>query len=310
MKTTLDCIPCFFRQALEAARLAGADATLQRRILCDVAEALPGFSLDASPPEMARIIHGRVRERTGNADPYRSIKERSNRMALDAARRLSSLLDGEADRLRTAVRLSIAGNIIDYGAKNSLNVDAALKRMLDGGKDALPAPAPDFFHFPDFETGLREAGTILFLADNAGEIAFDRLLLEEITRRHPEKEIVVAVKEKPAINDALFRDALDCGLQAAARIVSSGSDTPGTPLSRCSREFLELYRRADMIISKGQGNFETLSDAERPVFFLLLTKCPVIARDIGCAVGDAVLIHHRGKAAGQAGRRSGVSDGS
>lgn len=306
MKTTLDCIPCFFRQALEAARLAGADEALQRRILCEVADALPGFSMDASPPEMARIIHGRVRERTGNADPYHAIKERSNRMALDAAARLSSLLDGEADRLRTAVRLSIAGNIIDYGAKNSLNVDAALKRMLDGGKDALPVPAPEFFHFPDFETRLREARTILFLADNAGEIAFDRILLEEIRRRDPEKEIVAAVKEKPAINDAMFRDAVDCGLPAAANIVSSGSDTPGTPLSRCSRDFLERFIRADMIISKGQGNFETLSDAERPVFFLLLAKCPVIARGIGCAVGDAVLIHHRGNSAGRTGRRGGV----
>ncbi|TRZ83847.1 DUF89 family protein, partial [bacterium] len=96
---------------------------------------------------------------------------------------------------------------------------------------------------------------------------------------------------KPIINDALIEDARVAGIQKYAKIISSGVDTPGTVLSLCSSEFLKMYRRAEMIISKGQGNFEALSNSKRPIFFLFMAKCPVVAQDMRCKVGDIILLH-------------------
>jgi len=292
VRTCLDCIPCFFKQALEAARIAGADDATQRRILNEVARVLPDFRLEASPPEMARIIYRIVRDVTGVEDPYRNIKERSNRYALGIYDELIRIRDQGKDRMRTAVELAIAGNIIDYGVKNTLDVRREIEKILSEENRIIRHEESRFFQLENFREALSRAQTILYLGDNAGETVFDRVLLEEILRQYPEKEMIFAVKDQPAINDALMKDALDCGIQTVARVVSSGSDAPGTLLPLCSESFQKIFRNADMVISKGQGNFETLSGVERPVFFLLLAKCPVIANHIGCRVGDVILWYH------------------
>jgi uncharacterized protein with ATP-grasp and redox domains len=296
MKTFLDCIPCFFKQALEAARIAGADDLTQRQILNDVARVIPEFRLETSPPEMARIIHRIVCQSTGAEDPYLKIKEQSNRFALNIYDRLIQKIESASDPLFTAVELAIAGNIIDYGVKNSLNVNKELEKILANEQNRIKHEEVQFFQYNAFKTALKKSKNILYLADNAGEIVFDRVLLEVIRRQYPDIDILFAVKEKPAINDALQKDAMDCGIPTVAQVISSGSDAPGTLLPFCSDSFRKIFRDIDMVISKGQGNFETLSDVKRPIFFLLLAKCPVIARDIGCQVGDVILLNHHGVA--------------
>ena len=295
MRMYLECIPCFFMQALEAARLAGADAAAQKAILDDVARRLPDFPLEASQPEMGRIIHGLIRAHTGNPDPYREIKEKSNRSADAMSPRLEALCEGSEDRLLTAVELAIAGNIIDYGVKNTLDVDAELEKILSGTRSSSGSENGRFFQVDRFRERLARAGTVLYLADNAGETVFDRVLMETMKSLRPDLELIYAVKEKPILNDALKRDALDSGIPRVAHVMSSGSDAPGTVLSLCSRAFLDILDIVDLVISKGQGNFEGLSEIRRGVFFLLMAKCPVIAGDIGCGVGDVVLLYQEGR---------------
>jgi uncharacterized protein with ATP-grasp and redox domains len=292
MRTYLDCIPCFFKQALEAARLAGADPRTQRQVLDDVARALPKFSLEATPPEMGRTIHQLVKKNTGLSDPYLAIKEKSNQLALSVYPKLIPKLNQSDNRLLTAVELAITGNIIDYGVKNSMNVDTELEKILSNEKKIIKNEDHRFFQFTRFKEALAHAKTVLYLADNAGETVFDRILIEEMKRMNPAQEIIYVVKEKPIINDALIKDAVDSGIDETARIFSSGSDAPGTILSLCSDAFLKIYYQADLVISKGQGNFEGLSGTNRSVFFLFLAKCPVIANDAGCQVGDVILLAH------------------
>ena len=292
MKTFLDCIPCFFRQALEAARMAGASESEQKEILDKVAGALPDFSLALPPPEMAGVIHGIVKEHTGVDDPYAEIKKKSNDLALSVYGELKKKLRHSRDRLLTAVELAIAGNILDCGVKNSLNVDKELEKILIEEKRAISTENNFLFNYPQFQNALDNATTILYLADNAGETVFDRVLIEEIKDMSNGKNVIYAVKEKPAINDALSADAYFCGIDKSAQVISSGSDVPATLLSRCSKDFLKTFNAADLIISKGQGNFEALSSAVGPIFFLLVAKCPVIAGDIGCKVGDVILLSH------------------
>ncbi len=289
MKTYLDCIPCFFKQALEAARLAGASESTQKRVIDELAKILPDFPLTSSPPEMGRIIYKLINKITRTDDPYLALKDKSNRLALNMEDELRKKINRSHDRLLTAIELAILGNIIDYGAKNTLDVDAELAKILREGNRSTKLAGKDNFHYVQFRECLSEARTILYLADNSGEVVFDKILIEEIKRCAGNKKIIYAVKEKPIINDALIDDAYTCGMQGVAGVVSCGADAPGTILSLCSKKFLEIYGKAEMIISKGQGNFEALSTEKRPIFFLFMAKCPVIARDVGCNVGDVIL---------------------
>ena len=242
---------------------------------------------------MARIIHGVVKKYTRVDDPYTEVKKKSNNLALSIYDKLKGKLQNSHQRLLTSIELAISGNILDYGVKNSLNVDKELEKILVEEKRVIDTENNALFNYPQFQKAIDNARTILYLADNAGETVFDRILIEEIKNMDNNKNIIYAVKEKPAINDALIEDAYFCGIDKSAKIISSGSDAPGTVLSLCSKEFLKTFNKADLIISKGQGNYESISSATGPIFFLLVAKCPVIARDIGCRVGDIILLSQK-----------------
>jgi len=276
MNTYLDCIPCFFKQALFAARAATKDEAKAKEILDRVARLIPLMPLNSPPPETARLVYSAVREITGVADPFRVYKEKSIENALSLYGELKSMVDRSQDPLRTAVKIGIVGNVIDLGANPVFDLEGELKSL---SKDDLPEN-----QYKGFKRDLENARTVLYLGDNAGETVFDRVLIEIMG-----KETVYAVRDIPIINDATVEDARKSGIDKLARIVSSGCDAPGTVLKRCSREFLDIFSKADIIVSKGQGNFESLSGEEAPIFFLLKVKCPVIARHLGADIGDAVL---------------------
>jgi uncharacterized protein with ATP-grasp and redox domains len=293
MNTYLDCIPCFFKQALEGCRIVRASPKRQKQIIDAFARRIPALSLKASPPEIARIGYGLLRSSGVNGDPYRQIKKKSNRCALRLLGKLRERVNRSKDRLLTAVELAVAGNIIDFGAKNNLNIKEELIKILAEENKFIRKRS--IFHYHEFRRALKNPGDILYLADNAGEVVFDRVLIEEIKKEYPDKSIYYAVKEKPVINDALIEDAKVCGIDKAARVISNGADAPGTILSLCSKGFKQIYKNADMVISKGQGNFESLSKEKRPIFFLFMVKCPVVARETDCKMGTIVLFYNRDK---------------
>lgn len=300
MKTYLDCIPCFFRQMIETLRICGVDESVQHQAILELADKLQTFSLKSSPPEIAREIHKILNKATGDDDLFREIKIKSNNLVLAIYDQLKKKVDSSNDKLLMAVELAIVGNIIDYGVKKSLDVDSEIKKILAEEHKAIKATDERLFEYKKFKDTLIASNTILYLADNAGEIVFDRLLLELIHSKYPNKKVIFAVKEKPIINDAVLKDAYDCHIDEFAELISSGSDAPGTVLDLCNSEFMEIYKSADMIISKGQGNFEALSNTDRPIFFLFMAKCQVIADDISsriaeCQVGNVILHYHTGK---------------
>ncbi len=297
MKTYLDCIPCFFRQVIETLKLCNIDESTQHQTVLELADRLKTFSLESSPPEIAREIHKILKKATGDDDLFREIKIKSNNIVLAIYDQLKQKVDSSKDKLLTAVELAIVGNIIDYGVKKGLDVDLEIKKILSEEHKAIKSTDERLFEYKKFKDTLIASDTILYLADNAGEIVFDRLLIELIHSKYPNKKIIFAVKEKPIINDAVLKDAYDCRIDEVAELISSGSDAPGTVLSLCNDKFMERYRSADMVISKGQGNFEALTDADRPIFFLFMAKCQVIADDISsriaeCQVGNIILHYH------------------
>ncbi len=281
MKTYVDCMPCFIKQALTTVRLATADEDLQQRVVREILTEISAMDLTAPPPVMAAGMHRRIREATRRDDPYKDLKQHYNRFALAAYPRLKTLVETSEWPLETAVRLAIAGNIIDFGVNLGVNpvmVDDTVEQSLTVSL---------FGEISPFAEALSGAEKILYLADNAGEIVFDRLLIEEIG---PER-VTLAVRGSPVINDATMEDARFVGLTDIVAVIDNGSDIPGTVPPVCSDSFVRTFEQADMIISKGQGNYETLSEtvAGGDMFFLFQTKCGVAARDIGCGTGCFVI---------------------
>ena len=281
MKTFLDCVPCLVQQALHSVRSTTGDERVHEAIVRGALETIAGMDFGQPPAAMAQIIHRHIREATGNADPYVQEKRRLNDMALGLYPALARRLQRAADPMELAVRLAIAGNVMDLAVKSRLDEDEMLATIDDSLRSAFDGPVAEF------SRAVEESRDILYLADNAGEIVFDRLLLERL----PRDRLTVAVRGRPIINDATRDDAEYVGLAEATRVIDNGSDAPGTVLADCSDEFRRHFERADLVISKGQGNYETLAGCGRPIWFLLRVKCPIIARDLQCPVGTAILRH-------------------
>ncbi len=281
MKTSIDCIPCFVRQTLDACRMVSDDPTVHEKMMREVLGWMSEMNLSVSPPVLAQRIHRRLRELTGVADPYRVAKAQHNQMAMRMAPALRGEILESDDPFSRAVHLAIAGNIIDLGVKSGLSdsdihasLEQAASEELLGDLEA-------------FRAAVNRAEHILYLADNAGEIVFDRLLIEQLSL----ERVTLAVRGAPIINDVTRVDAQTAGLDDLVEVIDNGSDAPGTVLADCSETFRKQFSEADLIISKGQGNFETLSDSTENIFFLFKAKCPVVAGQVGCPVGTQVLFH-------------------
>ena len=284
MRTYLDCFPCFLRQALAAARMATDDPDLQRRVIDAVAALMPQLPLEVTPPEIAQKTYRLVYDITGNNDPFKHLKLLANQHALELYPRFKEAVADADDPLLSACKLAIAGNSIDLGPPSGHSDVATIP-----GAALYPSLVID--DYAAFRRTIQRSGKILYLGDNAGEVVFDRILVEEL-RNIRDLEVAFVVRESPIINDATRDDALYAGIDSVARIISNGSDAPATILSQCSPEMLRLYASADAIIAKGQGNYESLSDEQGNIFFLLKAKCSLVAGQLGVNEGDAILLHN------------------
>jgi uncharacterized protein with ATP-grasp and redox domains len=284
LNTSVDCIPCFVRQTLDAARMSSVNQAVHEQLIRDVLRWLSEMDLTLSPPALAQRIHRRLRELTGVADPYREQKDQHNQMALQLLPGLRKQMATSADPMMAAVHLAIAGNIIDLGAKSGLSEAEIMETIHHAAVTEISGDANEFKH------AVKQARNILYLADNAGEIVFDRLLAEQLGL----ERVTVAVRGRPIINDATLDDARTAGLTDIVHVIGNGSDAPGTLIEDCGAEFRSCFESADLIISKGQGNFETLSGTQQNIFFLLKVKCPVVASAVKLPLGTHALLHSKG----------------
>jgi len=280
MRTYLECIPCFVRQGLEVLReVCGHEAEIERvlkRVLIEIA----AFDTALSPPEMGRVIHAIVRHEISHSDPYRRIKQRSTQEALRVMPEVRERIKRSTRPFHTAVRFAMAGNILDYALASLWNEDQLGQTLAKAGSHPMDESMID-----QLEQAIDQADMILWLADNAGETVFDRLMIERLSG----KQIIYAVKQSPVINDATRQDAIEAGLEPFVELIDNGTDAPGTVLSLCSPEFLTVFGQADVVIAKGQANFETLNEVDREVFLMTQIKCAVIARHYDYGVGDWIV---------------------
>jgi len=278
MKTYFECFPCYVQQALRAARLFTDDPKVIKNLIDEVGMLFPKISFEMTSAEIGEFIYGKIREISGVEDPYEDLKNQSTDDALELIPFCEELVASSSDPLFTAIKLAIAGNVIDFAIHNTVDIPVEI--------DSIIHKELTINDYELFKKRLEKSDTILYIGDNAGESVFDRLLIEQLADR----KVFFSVRGAPVINDVVEKDAIRAGIDQVAEIVSSGSAVPGTILTKCSEEFNELFHEADIVISKGQGNYEGLSDEKREIFFLLRVKCEVIAGHIGIPVGSLVLM--------------------
>jgi uncharacterized protein with ATP-grasp and redox domains len=283
MKMYLDCIPCIIRQALQAARFASTDEETQEKVVRAVLETLQKCDFKKTPPEISHKAHITITEILGPNDPYQKVKEESNFLAYAMYDEHKQECSKSDDPIDTAVRLAIAGNIMDYAAYRDFDLHNTIVTVRKA-KFAID-------HVRKLKKELETAKCIAYLVDNAGEIVFDKLFIETVGEICGKKEWHVFVKSRPIINDATHNDAAQIGLHVVDNVTLESVKIDKEYDSRTDPEFLDYLRTFDMVISKGQGNYEILSDAEGiSFFFLLMVKCPIVAGDIGVDVGDIVVL--------------------
>lgn len=282
MRTELACLPCFFGQVTRTLKHAGVNGERGRAIMRQAEAIIDGVTLDEVPARTTTVIHRMLRRETG-VDPYRIVKQLYNRVALERLPALRERAVKTADPLEGGVRAAIAGNVIDFGIYDTVDVDRSIEESFK-----LPI---DLETYRSFAERAAASQRVLYLCDNAGEIVFDRVLLEIL--RGMGKDVTAAVKGAPVINDATMDDARAAGLDQCAAVIDNGNDGIGTLLEACSPRFLDAYRRADLIISKGQANFETLAgEGDERIFFLFKVKCPVVAGFLNRHDGDIVIMRN------------------
>ena len=277
MKVAIDCIPCMFKQALSASRRCTSDVEKLKKVQYELMRRLPQETFDQSPAEISYHALKVVNEILACPDPFAQGKRRSNAAMLELYPSLKETVKSSSDKLHTAIKIAAAGNIIDMGILRQFDVRKSIDHIL---KRSFKID-----HFDILQKDLMSAERILYIADNAGEIVADMLFLETLGR----KDVFVAVNEKPILNDATMEDVRQVGLGRVATPISNGSEMIGTVLRDCSEEFRNVFHAADVIISKGQGNYECLDERGENIYFVLTAKCPVVAEALGVEEGEAVL---------------------
>jgi uncharacterized protein with ATP-grasp and redox domains len=267
------CLHCMQGQADRLARLLAKHVSDPNLLKIELQALANPDKLGTSPPMIARAIYHRARELTGIEDPYRDEKAHSTRLALDLLPDMRRLIGAAEDPLQAAIQIAIAGNIIDFGPGQNFDLKAQLERAL-----SIPV---DTRVLDRMRRDLKAAQRVLYLGDNAGEAVFDRLLIEQI-----DAPVTFAVRGAAVINDVTEAEAIASGLNQVANILSTGSDIPGILLEECSPQFQQAFAEADVIISKGQGNYESLSGTSGPIYFLLVVKCDLVAGHLNRQVGD------------------------
>ncbi len=283
MKPHLECVPCMLRQAREAIAYTGVETETGLQVLRRVLRLMSELDWTLPPPVLGQEVHRLIRQLTENPDPYVHIKERMNHQADQLYPMWHNIYRQAHSPLDAAVRLAIVGNLLDVGAKTQLDA-ASVRAAFEG---ALSAPLCG--SLDEFAEAINSARSILYLADNAGEIVFDRDLLAQL----PLGKFAVAVRGSPVLNDATVADAEQAGLPDYCSVISNGSDAPGTVLEDCSPAFREQFAAADLILAKGQGNYESLAATDKHIFFLLKIKCEVLSQDLRWPLGSLVLHHQR-----------------
>ena len=275
MKVHKKCLPCIVNQTVKF--IEAASPRSEGEIFKKVFEYLSRTDFEnAITPEVVGEIFAIVTGKSDNPDPYKLTREFYNKMLSEQSAELEEAVDSAPDPFAEAVKYAIIGNVIDFSPGYELTAEAVKGYFSKFGRESL-----EIDHTALLKKDILTAQTILYVGDNCGEIVLDKILLKKIREINPVAQIYFVTKGAPTLNDSVKEDAFALGMQKYASVIDHGDNCPGTVLHRTSEEFRRLFERTDVVISKGQANYEGLNEAQGNIYFLLIAKCAAIAQDIG-----------------------------
>lgn len=286
MRYSMECLPCLLNQGIRVARLYLENEEEQRTLLKSIITEIAVMDHNASAPYIAHKVHRALKEALQNPDPYQKEKLYYNQEMLKLEDDFSRLVESAVNPLDVALKLAAAGNIIDFGPGYDLSRDNVLKTIKDSMEKDYSQEV-----FLSLAAALEDADKLLYLGDNAGEIVFDKIFIRTIKERYPHLQINFATRGEPIMNDVTEEDAYLVGIDDYANIINNGTDIPGTILEHCSDIFVNAFNQADVIISKGQGNFESLyGNGYNNLYYIFLCKCDLFMDRFGARPNDLVLM--------------------
>jgi uncharacterized protein with ATP-grasp and redox domains len=276
MKTYQACVPCITDLIKTTLDLTDLDDQSRQQLLDQVQSDLEAADLSLPPARIAGACYRKILVAAGDPDLFQAHKTNSMREAQKLYPGLKDMVESHHDPLDAAVRVSALGNILDVANPNSYDLDQEIQNLFEVNISGESLER--------LRTEISRADSLLLIADNAGEMIFDKVLIETL-----DLPVFYAVKSGPAFDDGLIDDARAAGIEKIANLIESGTPYPGTYLPSCSQEFQEIFNTAPLILAKGQANYETLNNIDRDLFFLLKVKCEVVSQTIGYAQGNLVL---------------------
>lgn len=276
-----ECVACIINQSVKVANAIGADETLKESLHSNVSQMSKNFSFAQNPPEIAADVYEKMAQIANKTDLYDEIKELSTQKAMVLVPGLKEKLSNSEDKLLTATKIAVAGNVIDLAAAVEFDLEEELVKVFD------TAFAHDDFEVMKYE--LQKAKTVLVIGDNVGEHIFDYLFIETLQELYPNAEYSYMVRGNPIINDVTMKEAKEAGFDKLCNLVDSGVNTPGFTYNRANQKARDLFDTSDVVVSKGMGNYECLNESKhRNIFFLLKVKCDVVANSLDKKLGDII----------------------
>ena len=286
----LECLNCALNQVTATTELLGMEMPRRKALMQQAVELIARKGVDRNNCELIEEVYRIVTRAVGDEDPYRGVKAHFNRGMLRLCPEVRRHIQESGDPLRAAVRAAIAGNLIDLAALGlEISLEAAMEKVREVDRTGMYVDDCD-----SLKAALSHARTLLVLGDNCGEIAMDRLLIETIRRLYPQIEVKYSVRGCAVVNDVTYEDAAAVGMEEVAEVIDNGDCLLTTLLCRASEAFKREFYAADVIISKGMGNYEGLYNCDRGnIWFMMIAKCSVIARMSGAPKGSILCMEKK-----------------
>lgn len=287
MRLSADCIVCMIKRQAENLRDC-ADENGKAAYLKEVLRIIAEAPEDASAPVVTERLNCLHEEWFGSPFSFRELKRTYNALMMEKEQMIAAEIAASGDPLKAALQYARVGNYIDFGAMGSVSGEK-LQSLLTGAKDEMI----DEKEFSAFQKELSAGKRLVYCLDNCGEIVLDKLLMKEIRRQYPQMEITALVRGREVLNDVTREDAQEVGLAEVAAVLDNGTGVAGTELSLLSEEAQKVMQEADVVISKGQGNFETLHGCGLNIYYLFLCKCDYFTRRFGLERFQGVFLNER-----------------
>jgi len=285
MNLKSDCLSCLLNQSLRVSKNLNLNEELSKKMMKIASSSIARYG-EVSPPVAASDLYPKLATIAGEEDLYKALKAFSTMEAMTLLPKVETTVLGSKDRVKSAIKAAVAGNVIDFSTPNYFDLNEEFEKVFE-----TPFAIDDEEIFLEL---LKRAKSLMIVGDNVGEHVFDKLLLEEFQMAYPKLELYFAVRGRPIINDVTLKEAKEIGIEKVAHLVDSGVDTPGLAYNHASKVFMELYNNMELIIVKGMGNYECLEGVkDERIFHLFKVKCDVVSSDVGARVGSLIFMRNR-----------------